>query len=935
MSIRLRITLMIFAVMAFVAISANFLSSNLNIETFYKVIDDNMNNNFKIIANNFEYKFYSSKEESAKLAYSSALTFNTIDKRNDIYLQDNASNFLLKDINEYNPYTDRTISILFIPNYELAFNETPKSYTINTKTSNFIISSNDINGIWSNLNIYSPTNVNYKTFLSSMNNKTLLNISTAIIDNNNTIIGAANVAISFDYTNNNNIKNILDIESSELLVINKNDLTIVNSKYNGLNRNKLDIIYPVYYQLFNSNLAQDEIITEDINIYGKNYRVYIKSISDVLNIAMLIPNSYYDSQIRYMNRSIVYTIIMVFVISAIIIGFFIKIIFSSLTRISDVVGDAINNKDLSVDIPEISGGDEISEMTRWMGVLNNSFQFTISNIKKSISISKKQSDRFTNQISSNADIIHNINDSVENIKNNINEELNNLEIVENSNKNILEYIDINSNNIDEIDRDTKELQEKIIKEGDSIEQIAVSVEQMSKTIEGIDNIIFNASNKTKDLHIASIKSKDKMQATSTATSDLRNALGFISNFVSSIRNIAHQTNLLAMNAAIEAAHAGKYSSGFAVVAEEIRKLSEVSNEQADNANKVLQTIEEKIIVTSNDLTESTAQFDMLARDVQEVTEIMGSVHNSSVEQLKAINEIVNSITAISNSSDNIKKQYINVASKLGDIKNNINTLNSLSVSASKSMAKLKTTSNAIYEGIDKIYSNSNELSNYANTMSKFALDNNKILEDLNNEISKYNIDTTKSSSATTTQRVRGISLIILKDFVKEKFGEDGYQKWLTAMEPASSLIFKNDISIKEWYPFMAGFHNPHKLVCDLFYDGDKAGIRDIAEYHYNRLIPRYFNIILLFVPRYFILRYVAEVIFKEIHDPVRIEVIKSRKRLLVAHMKNFTGNPEILELSLMAWSSLLLGSITHVKSSLEITKSIKDGELYTEFVLKW
>ena len=53
MSIRLRITLMIFAVMAFVAISSNFLSSNLNIETFYKVIDDNMNNNFKIIANSF------------------------------------------------------------------------------------------------------------------------------------------------------------------------------------------------------------------------------------------------------------------------------------------------------------------------------------------------------------------------------------------------------------------------------------------------------------------------------------------------------------------------------------------------------------------------------------------------------------------------------------------------------------------------------------------------------------------------------------------------------------------------------------------------------------------------------------------------------------------------------------------------------------------
>ena len=177
MSIRLRITLMIFAVMAFVAISSNFLSSNLNIETFYKVIDDNMNNSFKIIANDFENRFYASREEANKLAYKSSLIFNTPDKRSDTYLNDNASNFLMENINESNPYINRTLSILFIPNYTLEFNELPKSYNIDTKTTNFIIITNDINGIWSNLNTYSPTDVYYKTFLSSMYNRTMLNIS--------------------------------------------------------------------------------------------------------------------------------------------------------------------------------------------------------------------------------------------------------------------------------------------------------------------------------------------------------------------------------------------------------------------------------------------------------------------------------------------------------------------------------------------------------------------------------------------------------------------------------------------------------------------------------------------------------------------------------------------------------------------------------------
>ena len=65
------------------------------------------------------------------------------------------------------------------------------------------------------------------------------------------------------------------------------------------------------------------------------------------------------------------------------------------------------------------------------------------------------------------------------------------------------------------------------------------------------------------------------------------------------------------------------------------------------------------------------------------------------------------------------------------------------------------------------------------------------------------------------------------------------------------------------------------------------------------------------------------------------KIIRARRKLLVVHLTDFTEDPEVMELAVLAWSSMLLESITHIRSSMEITKSIKDGEIYTEFVLKW
>ncbi|PTY39146.1 methyl-accepting chemotaxis protein [Brachyspira hampsonii] len=945
MGIKIRIILIIVGVMVLVAFSTNFLSNTLNTETFSAIIENSLDNRFNLIEKEFEYNIISAREESAKISTTLSVVYNNIKnmdiKQRDEYFQ----NFLSATVNESQLYFNRIVSILFHPQSIGDGNERFTLYRYSTFNKEFtkINTTNKI--MWDTLtNNYNQI---YKSILrrqilkpyminEGQNVGITFNISSTIpdIENEERIVGIANVGVLFNYSSDI-IKDILSIEGSDIMVIDKKNSAIINSQNSDLINARADVLFPQYYEIFNANLATGYSRTDDVELNGKLYRSYVTSIAGLINIVMLIPHSYYTAQIKDMNNTIFYTIIIAFLMAIVTIIFFIKLLFSSITKISDAIGNSVDNKDLTVKIPTISGGDEIGEMTKWVGLLNNSLQSVLSSVKRTILTSKKQSDTLSQKISANLDIIYGINNNIEVIKNNVNEELNQVEIVESSNQNMQEYITSNTDNIDLVERDTRELQNKIIEEGENIEQIAASVEEMSKTIENIDSIISKATNKAKDLSLASVKSKEKMQATSMATGDLRNALGFISNFVSSIRNIAHQTNLLAMNAAIEAAHAGKYSSGFAVVAEEIRKLSEVSNEQADNANKVLQNIEEKIIITTNDLTESTEQFDVLTKDVQEVTEIMDTVHVSSVEQLKAINEIVASITKISQSSEHIKTQYIDMADKLGNIRNSLESLNNISISTSKTMNKLKNISESIHTSVISISDSSNDLSASANTMNKFANDNNKLLSELETEISQYKIRDMKTKKDTVTQRVKGITLIILKEFIKTKFGEEGYQKWVTAMEPSSALIFKNEISSKEWYPYTTSFDKPYRLVCDLFYAGTNTGIKDISEYHFKQIVPKYLRPLLFFLPKHFILSYAAEHIFTDLFDPARIELIKARKKLLVVHLVNFNEDPEVIELAILSWATLLLESATHIRATMEITKSIKDGEFYTEFVLKW
>ncbi|MHB9294565.1 hypothetical protein PilKf_00288 [Pillotina sp. SPG140] len=122
-----------------------------------------------------------------------------------------------------------------------------------------------------------------------------------------------------------------------------------------------------------------------------------------------------------------------------------------------------------------------------------------------------------------------------------------------------------------------------------------------------------------------------------------------------MENIASQTNLLSMNAAIEAAHAGESGKGFAVVASEIRKLAESSNKQSKTISDILKRITNSINKIAQSTKTVLQKFELISEGVQTVTEQETTVRTAMEEQGKGSKDILEVITMLNEISGDVKR----------------------------------------------------------------------------------------------------------------------------------------------------------------------------------------------------------------------------------------------------------------------------------------
>ena len=266
----------------------------------------------------------------------------------------------------------------------------------------------------------------------------------------------------------------------------------------------------------------------------------------------------------------------------------------------------------------------------------------------------------------------------------------NLALLEEDKKNIAE---INQNLNDHIAQALKiieginglvnELSESVGSQSSAVDNSSSVTGKMIGSLKGTSSIAMQKQESIKGLIINASKGQDSMRETIQSVQGISQSVDGIAAAIKIISGIAANTNLLAMNAAIEAAHAGDAGRGFAVVADEIRRLSETTRENSRNISQTLSSIIEGINVTSRCSSDTDSLINEMSDEINGVAGTMTELISTLSDLSNGSSEITNALETLRRHSTSVKNGYTNMLSMTERLRSEMEDL--AKVSASKTV----------------------------------------------------------------------------------------------------------------------------------------------------------------------------------------------------------------------------------------------------------
>jgi methyl-accepting chemotaxis protein len=260
----------------------------------------------------------------------------------------------------------------------------------------------------------------------------------------------------------------------------------------------------------------------------------------------------------------------------------------------------------------------------------------------------------------------------------------------------------------------------------NVSQVSSAVEDMAVNINSVTGTIANNAANVQALREASEVGRTGLQEVAADIREIARESEGLMEINSVMQNIADQTNLLSMNAAIEAAHAGESGKGFSVVAGEIRKLAESSSKQSKTIVSVLKKIKGSI----NKITQSTGnvltKFEAIDLSVKVVSDQEEHIQGAMKKQGAGSLQIVDGVTGV----NEITRQVKSGSQEMLDGSKEV-------ISESKNLEK---TTHEITQGMNEIASGAEQVNLAVNHVNDLCSKTRNGIANLMEEVSRFKVE---------------------------------------------------------------------------------------------------------------------------------------------------------------------------------------------------
>ena len=555
-------------------------------------------------------------------------------------------------------------------------------------------------------------------FVSLINGKMVIIIAVPIYDDNNQANDILAATIDGSWLTNQ-IDDIIVGKTGYAFILgttgnavaHKNFDFVVN-KFNGMETGKKDKTFESVANLHSTAIYSSK---PSVVFYTHKTTVSIASYSKMKSsgwtVILSAPVNEFMGTVNELRLKMIIIGAVILVIALAIVFFLARAMVKPVqTAVSALQNIAQGEGDLTVRLP-VTGNDEVTDLSEYFNETIEKIGSSIRQVDVNSDVMEEIGDELASNMTETASAVNEISANIDGVKQQVLTQA--------------ASVTETATTVEEIVRTIKQLNNNIETQAASVAQSSSSVEQMVANIASIGQTLGKTDDVIKSLTTATGDGKATLVTSNTVTQKIAEESGSLMEASSVIQHIASQTNLLAMNAAIEAAHAGEAGKGFAVVADEIRKLAEDSAAQGKTITTTLKTLSgeiETLSASSKTVEEKFNAIFTLAEQVKDMsnrlTEAMREQENGSREVLTAIKNINTVTIEVQAGSEEMLKGGEGVAVE---------------------MRKLDDLTRIITDSMNEMASGAVQINNAVQEVSEITQKNKQSIEALASEVSKFKV----------------------------------------------------------------------------------------------------------------------------------------------------------------------------------------------------